>query len=605
MEAKINYENMIGSNIVDNDILKKIQKKVLSILKDSIVNSMGPAGSNTLILRGNSYNDLVAEYSKDGKKIINNIKFKNPIEMSIQKEIYNITNRVETVVGDGTTSAVVLSSIIYDKILEIYDTFNNPYELIRIFKKVVDDVKDSILSMGRECTLEDIYNITYISTNGNAKLANDMKNIYDKFGMDVFIDVGVSNDENSYIKDYSGLTFEVGYSDNAYINTPDGTCRLYNPRIYTFGDPIDVPEMVGFFDKIINDNIMSRDKSEWIPTVIIAPKISRDMAANLRRLITMLNRYDKENYDQKPPLLIITNVFGINENHYDKISELCGCPRILKYISSDVQKADQEKGIAPTLDNISDFYGTTDMIESDASHTRFINPSKMYERDDDNNIKIDENGNFILSNTYTSIINYLTAEMNRAIESGEHGGVVGQLKRELNTLKSNMIEFLIGGISISDRDSQRDLVEDAVLNCRSAARNGVGFGANYQGYLGILKIYYRSIEKEDVLYMKIFDILLESYQDIIKLLYSTIYDKDTTIYKDIIDKLLCINMNELELCNCSICVYDIGRKEFNNKVLTSIMSDVSILDTISKIISLMLTSNQALVQDPSINIYTI
>ena len=63
------------NNIVSGQKLKEVQSAVLNDLKDAIINSMGPAGSNSLILRGSSDVDIVAEYSKDGNKIIKSIKY--------------------------------------------------------------------------------------------------------------------------------------------------------------------------------------------------------------------------------------------------------------------------------------------------------------------------------------------------------------------------------------------------------------------------------------------------------------------------------------------------------------------------------------------------
>ena len=42
---------------------------------------------------------------------------------------------------------------------------------------------------------------------------------------------------------------------------------------------------------------------------------------------------------------------------------------------------------------------------------------------------------------------------------------------------------------------------------------------------------------------------------------------------------------------------------FLGKVITSIMTDVYILDAISKIVTIMFTANQCLVQAPQINVY--
>ena len=86
------------NNIVSGQRLKEVQAAVLHDLRDAIINSMGPAGSNSLILRGSSDADIVAEYSKDVNKIIKSIKYQYPIEMAIKSEIENSTRYIEKTV---------------------------------------------------------------------------------------------------------------------------------------------------------------------------------------------------------------------------------------------------------------------------------------------------------------------------------------------------------------------------------------------------------------------------------------------------------------------------------------------------------------------------
>lgn len=598
--SNVSYDiDNIQSNIVSGNTLRQIQGKVLRNLKDAIAHSMGPAGSNTLILKGNSSQDLVAMYSKDGNKIIKNILYQNPIEMSIQTEIAEITRQVERVVGDGTTSAVILSSLIFDALCEYIEEskINNPYQLIRDFKKTVEMIAEDIRKHGRDCTLEDIYNLTYISTNGNEKLAEEMRDIYKEHGMDVYIDVNASTDGNSYIKEYDGITLDIGYSDSAYINTQEGLAKIvstkdYSTRVYYFADPIDTPEQAALFETIIEKNIFSKlqTRSPFIPTVIVSPLIGRDMQGYIRKVVSYLYQYKADAYSQKPPLLIITNIAGLDKSHIDNIMRLCGCKVIQKYIDPKQQEADQERGLAPTLDNVDEFYGTCAMVESDANKTRFIDPSKMFKRDEDGNKLYDENGEPVPCDEYVSIMEFLHAELKRAQETGEHIGVIGGLKRQIHTFKANMVEYFVGGISISDRDSIRDLVEDAVLNCRSAAAYGVGYAAGYEGFRSSKYIAYKMTADENSL-KPYADIIHTAYYEYIKMLYDTV----------------CIDENSVQNYIADTTTYDMPMNlttyEFDGKVLTSIESDPVILDAISKIITIMLTANQALVQAPNINMY--
>lgn len=593
------------NNIVSGEKLREVQSRVLRDLKDAIINSMGPMGSNTLILRGTSDADIVAEYSKDGNKIIKSIKYQYPIEMAIKSEIENATRRIEKEVGDGTSSVVVMASLIFDNLVENAKKDGkvemNPYEVIRIFKKTVGLVSDEIRAMGHECSLDDIYNIAYISTNGNVEVAKLIQGIYKDYGMGVFIDVSASTNENTYVKSYNGVTIEAGYSDPCMINSVDkGTCKIrstkYPVHVYHFADPMDTPEQLAMFQQIIETNIIERrfgpKPTAEIPTVILVPQISRDAQAYMRRIVQMMHQYDESQYSQKPQLLVVTNYAGLDENYVDHISTLCGCTPIKKYIDEEIHKQDQEAGLAPDLSNVVTFFGTAEEVEADASITKFVNPKNMYETDENGKIIYNDDGP-IYSKTYQNIVNFLEAQYKSLSSQGGNVGALGSLKRQLNAVKSNMVELFIGGISISDRDSLRDLVEDAVLNTRSAAQYGVGYGANTMGFYTITKML--ESKKYDGGVNNMLEILLNAYREQIHSLYTSIfYDEDVVfnaLYKEIVDrKGIPYNM------------YVNPKKEdpFDGKVLTSIESEPMILDTIAKIVTIMFTANQAVLQAPSL-----
>ena len=154
-----------------------------------------------------------------------------------------------------------------------------------------------------------------------------------------------------------------------------------------------------------------------------------------------------------------------------------------------------------------------------------------------------------------------------------------------------MIDFMVGGISVSDRDSLRDLVEDAVLNCRSAAKNGVGYGANTIGFTILSETITKKQDSDNKYKDIMFEILYDVYCDILYALYSTMFDKDTVF-----------NIMDMIVKNDGIPL-NMATKEYDGLVLTSIESEPAILDTISKIITIMFTSNQALVQAPNLSQY--
>lgn len=595
-------DEVIISNIVRKEQLREVQLRTIKDLADKVMATYGPMESNTAIIRGNSKETMVTKYSKDGHTVLKGNTYVDPIEMSIQAEAENITSRVEKEVGDGTSSAIEMAALIFEELCRIEKTTDyRPYAMMRAFQKVVDRIRVEILSSAREITLEDIYDISMISTNGNEHVANAMKKIYEDYGMDVYIDVKPNTGKEDAIKVFDGMTIDVGHSDIAYVNSVDGTCTIRDARVYYFFDPIDTREMISLFEKIVIENIMLplQHEGECIPTVIVSPMMSRDMSSLMEQVVSMLYNYNNAGaLSQKPPLLVITNL-GVYAEYFNDISRLCGCKPICKYNDPKIQEEDVKKGLAPTLDTVTNFYGTCEEIVADVTKTKFINPGLMYEKDENGNMISDENGNPVYSNTYDIVLNSLQGELTNAQNNKSDANTIGNLKRRINSLKANMIDFLVGGMSISDRDAKRDLVEDCVLSCRSAAKHGVGFAANFEGYMASMVVWRQLYaardtegynECEEMMAL----IINSAYKKMQTKLYST-YEADPVEVERIITEGVEKYGNP----------FNLATERYDGKVITSIDTDCVILDSIAKIVTLMFTANQAMLPSPVGNKYLV
>lgn len=573
------------TNIVPKESLRKVQLNTLEILASVLSKTAGPRGSNTQLVHGQRHN----EYTKDGHNVLSQIKFYRPLENAIQSEMKEITRYIVKTVGDGTTSAVLLSNEIFKSMCEA-ETKMSAYSIMKTFKEIVSEMIDRIHANKRECTLEDIHDICMIATNGNVEVSEAIKSIYEQFGMEVFIDVGISNTTDHLVKSYDGLTLDIGYPTPAYINSEGnskeaGKASIRNPRIYAFEDPVDTPEMMGFLETILYNNILDHlmnQDFDYVPTVILAPSISRDGNNLLEELEKTLYGFDQQHMgNQKPPVMIIPNA-KINEEQYNDITMLCGIPTIKKYIDPDIQAKDIENGKAPSLETICDWYGIADLVEADTTNTKFVNPACMFEKD--------EEGNRVYSSVYNGLINYISQELEIAYKNNEDANVTGKLKRRLNSLKTNLVEYLIGGITVTDRDSIRDLVEDAVLNCRSAAKHGVGYGANFEA-AKVIEEMIRENETEDSDVYEIKFAIAKAYNNAMFNLYSTVFDSVEKINYAISES------HELGM------PMNLATLEFDGKVLCSIETDVAILEAISKVVMVMFTANQALIESPINNVY--
>ena len=576
------------SNVVTGSTLREIQNKTLKETAKFLEKTFGPMGSNTKIIKGNNQAEITSSYSKDGLKVLSNIINSAPIEASIVDELISVTRAVEKEVGDGTTSTVILSSLIFRNLIEIEKKFNiPPFQLCRSFQKVVDDIKENILTDGRECTIDDIYNISMISTNGNKEVSENIKNIYEKYGMNVELSVGISNSTDSLLKVYDGLTITEGMSDPVYINNKaENTCEIHDAHIYHFADPIDTMDQIVLFESIITHNIYEPIQNDEapIPTVITCPRLSADMSSILKRLAEQLYQFDNNNAQSaKPPILVITDVVASDEVIMDDIANLCGCKTIHKYIDAEVYKKDIENGIAPTVDTVMDFCGHAELVVSDIKKTKFINPDHMVEK---------ENGE--KDPMYTAMVNFLENEIAQE-EGKESAKSLGLLKKRLSALKANMVDYLVGGVTISERDMTKDLVEDAIKNCKASALYGVGYAANFEGlknsYLACNKYEEGSIEEA------IARCIFVAYCNITNILYGTVELNQNIVFKYTLHSIE--NGMPYDISNG----YLPSLSEKSDNVLCSIKLDINILDTVSKIITMMATCNQCLLQSPHLNKY--
>ena len=576
---------MALNNIIPSDTVRRVQLETLETISKALEKTFGPNGSITNLYK----KDAFPRFTKDGISVLREIKFDKPIEQSIVANIDSICTEQVKVVGDATTSIVLLSNIIFKKLDELYPAgdYYDAQSIIDTFKKVTQDVIAKIKSHTKEVTLEDIREIATISTNNNAELVEIIYDIYKKYGFDVHITVESSINGDTYCREYDGIVLECGLYDQAFANSSDNkTATVRNPKIYAFEDPIDTPIMGQLFDTIISDNITTPITSminkdphpmKLVPTVIFAPKISRDFSTKIENVIESCFRACPSN-EYKPPLLIVTDITLEDTGTYNDIITLCGCKKIKKYIDSNIYKEDVASGDAATIENIHSFAGSCEQVESTFTTTKVFTP-QHYWKDEERTEH---------SEIYYNLLAKLEAEFNHANEEGKKIVEVYKYRKRINAIKGCMVDICIGGISPQDRDQKGDLLEDAVLNCRSACKDGVGFGANFEGLRAIYELMHdvtQSKEDYSQTYFDMLSLLQSSYIELGMLLYRVYARGDETVARDIVVKGI---ENGAPL--------NIRTGEYKG-VLASIKTDQCILRSIAEILTIMFVTNQMILSD--------
>ena len=589
------------SNIVPKNVLREVQLETIERIANALANSYGPSGSTTLIRKGDDVKGSgVTAYTKDGHSILGAIKFNKPIEMSILDDLKDITRNTVKTVGDGTTSAVILSYEIFRALNEIISDHANFTEkaVVAELQKVVKDITTIIENSKQKPTIDKIYQIALTSTDGNEEVASSIREIYEQFGLGVYIDVGISNTTNHMVKTYEGLTIDGGYFNPCFINrAKDAVSELQNPNIYIFEDPIDNNYTLNLCYKIVEQNLIAPltkyntlvqqgnqaeadavIANELKATAIITPTFGRDIRSQMDSIIDMMS---SSKIEQRAPLTIITGMTDV-----DRLADLAamtGAKTIKKYVDPEVQKSDVEKGIAPTLDNVAtEFGGKAELLVADTKTTKVINPELMFVND--------EEGKRVFSSDYNNLLASLEAQLAQLDTVKESATEVNVLRRRIQSLKCNMVDYLIGGVSYTDRDALKDAVEDAVLNCRSAAKEGIGYAANFEG----LRAAYEVAEVTSNLSPireAVSNAVYKAYANTVARIYVDYMAVEDIEQDDLIKTL--IERNK-----------PIDVTGNDREVLSSIKTDPTTLQAIVDIVGLMFKTNQFLCPIPDMNTYT-
>lgn len=589
------------SNIVPKNVLREVQLETIERIANALANSYGPSGSTTLIRKGDDVKGSgVTAYTKDGHSILGAIKFNKPIEMSILDDLKDITRNTVKTVGDGTTSAVILSYEIFRALNEIISDHTNFTEkaVVAELQKVVKDITTIIENSKQKPTIDKIYQIALTSTDGNEEVASSIREIYEQFGLGVYIDVGISNTTNHMVKTYEGLTIDGGYFNPCFINrAKDAVSELQNPNIYIFEDPIDNNYTLNLCYKIVEQNLIAPltkyntlvqqgnqaeadavITNELKATAIITPTFGRDIRSQMDSIIDMMS---SSKIEQRAPLTIITGMTDV-----DRLADLAamtGAKTIKKYVDPEVQKSDVEKGIAPTLDNVAtEFGGRAELLVADTKTTKVINPELMFVND--------EEGKRVFSSEYNNLLASLEAQLAQLDTVKESATEVNVLRRRIQSLKCNMVDYLIGGVSYTDRDALKDAVEDAVLNCRSAAKEGIGYAANFEGLRAAHEVAEVTSNLSPIR-EAVSNAVYKAYANTVARIYVDYMAVEDIEQDDLIKTL--IERNK-----------PIDVTGNDREVLSSIKTDPTTLQAIVDIVGLMFKTNQFLCPIPDMNTYT-
>ncbi|XP_024972540.1 chaperonin CPN60-like 2, mitochondrial [Cynara cardunculus var. scolymus] len=240
-------------------------------LAEAVKVTMGPKGRNVIIDQSRG----PPKVTKDGVTVAKSINFEEKaknVGANLVKQVASATN---SVAGDGTTCATVLTQAIFTEGCKSVAAGVNVMDLRKgismAVDAIIDDLKRQALMIS---TPEEITQVATISANGEREIGELIARAMEKVGKDGVITVADGNTLDNELEVVEGMKLGRGYISPYFItDTKTQKCDLEHPLIF-------------IHDKKISDmnslvRILELAVEKHRPLLIVAEDVESDPLAML------------------------------------------------------------------------------------------------------------------------------------------------------------------------------------------------------------------------------------------------------------------------------------------------------------------------------------
>ena len=556
----------IKSNIISEIEYKNTALETLKTISNCLEKSLGPYGRNSII-QSPSFQPII---TKDGFTILQHIRFEDNISKTIYEYIMHISRTLVRKVGDGTTSSVIIANSFANYLYNFINIHNNDipmFELISNLEFISEELVKYIKKMSRSVYYNKdrdvLSDIATISANNNRKIGNQISEIYNKYGNNVFINLEKSDTNDSHFVNLNGFELNRGFINNLCVNQADGkTCLYDNTYIFMIDDTIYANDL-GFLNNLINHVCIKNDA----PLVIIAPSYDHVVRSYFHTNIVNFMNHNK----RFKVIPIDISLKSVDEKTLFEDIALKTGGKIFKKDNGNYNLDDINVEDEAFLD---EYLGNCKTFKATAYKSYIIEGNDLNNRKEiDNKIKF---------------INEEINKLERNEITWELKDRIFYYKKRIAILTGNLITYYVGGISEDEKNTSYYLIEDAIYATRSAIHHGFIPGCNS----AILNAIYRlkdDLEEKDLYeYEKYIELLEDVFLPSITYIYECLFNNKLEDKKDeIINKIM----------NNSL-IYNLRTNEYENyestEVINSSETDIEIIKNIISIITLIISCNQFL-----------
>ncbi|KAL7210833.1 hypothetical protein ACSBR2_013830 [Camellia fascicularis] len=249
-------------------------------LADAVSVTLGPKGRNVVLSESGTLKVI-----NDGVTIARAIELADAIENAGAVLIQEVATKTNDLVGDGTTTAIILAREMIKSGLLAVSFGANPVSLKKGMDKTVKELVNVLRN--KSCPVkgrDDIKAIASISAGNDDFIGNLIAEAIDKIGPDGVVSIASSSSSETSVMVEEGMKIDKGYMSPQFITNQDKSIvEFENAKVLVTDQKIsNVQEIVPLLEKTTQLSV---------PLLIIAEDISRQVLETLivNKMRGMLN----------------------------------------------------------------------------------------------------------------------------------------------------------------------------------------------------------------------------------------------------------------------------------------------------------------------------
>ena len=592
-------KNVFLTNVAEETTTKNKIRATMQIISKILCGTLGPYGSTTII----QDRDRRHLPTKDGYDLMNRIVIDDEVARTILDILRNISGDQVAAVGDGSTSAVVIASALYEVLTNnvIENTGDKglfediaPKDIVDFLNFIEEQLEKILLdeSLPVSDDMHELDKIATIAANNDKETGKTIADLYRKVGKYGFITTDViETTEKDKFEIREGITWRRPYIDDCFVYGK-GSKKIDhdNPYIFLttkFLSQGDLPLLADVIGKA------AKDERELL---IVCNGADEDVRTFFKK-----NRTKHLDPTKRTPELVFTVVDIDQVSVKGKITLkdialLSGCevfdPLLNTMHNEPYYLANQDR-----------FTGKAARAIITNKETQIIFDKSLLTDEQIKNIKdhIDE---------LKHNIDELTNIPNRTMDEESD---LFNFKTEYNTLLGNTAIYRVGGKTLTERMSRERLIEDAILACKSTLNHGYIYGCNLAIPKAITvhkeEIVKKLIEKypyvstvkdsAEEFFSEFLNVIehafLQSYRHVLE---------NASIPAEMIDNIIEEAISDTSSIKAGS-LYNLKKHAYENltdtDVINSVETDLNIMRTCISIIGILGTSNQFITLNFSIS----